>query len=223
MALKLRYDVFGSEILGSARFAGKYEFPVTPGIRLDALPGRIVPFDRAASSLRPGDWLHGYVHDVRFYRFLSSAEKSYLKIDAAAGYIGADNSMYRDLPIAEQIHSCYLNRAIDYYLHSKGKPVVQNVSWGGWRSYDFCCDGVPENSTIAVSSYGCCRSVVEKSRFEDGFLFVVGRLRPYSVMIHGSVWPRLEEIAGCRGVSIIRIPTWRNIRLAVHGESQRAV
>ena len=43
MALKLRYDVFGSEILGTARFAGKYEFPVTPGIRLDVVPGRIVP------------------------------------------------------------------------------------------------------------------------------------------------------------------------------------
>jgi len=48
-----------------------------------------------------------------------------------------DNSMYRDLPLAEQIHSCYLNRAIDYYLHSRGKKVVPNVSWGDNRSYEF--------------------------------------------------------------------------------------
>ena len=51
MSLTLRYDVFGAEALGNARLEGKYEFPVTPGVRIDALPDRVVPFDRIGSDL----------------------------------------------------------------------------------------------------------------------------------------------------------------------------
>ena len=159
MSLKLRYDLFGAEVLGEARFTGKYEFPVIPGIKLDAVPGRFVPFDRAGTDLREGDWLHGYVHDKRFHRFLADADRQFKRIEKAAGYIGADNSVYRDLPLAEQIHSCYLNRAIDYFIWSKGKKVVQNVSWGDWRSYEFCFDGIPaEDMVQALDEQGICVS-----------------------------------------------------------------
>ena len=64
MPLKLRYDVFGAETLGDAKFSGKYEFPEAPGVRIDDLPARVVPFDRIGCGLKPGDWLHFYVHDI---------------------------------------------------------------------------------------------------------------------------------------------------------------
>lgn len=211
MALKLRYDIFGAEALWNARFAGKYEFPATPGIKLDSVPARFVPFDRAGSDLHEGDWLHGYVHDRRFHRFLADAERQFKRIGKAAGYVGADNSVYRDLPLAEQIHSCYLNRAIDYFLWSKGKKVVQNVSWGDWRSYEFCFDGIPRESTIAISTYGCSKTAAKRFSFEEGFVASVKHLNPYTILLHGPIWDSLTGVASSMGVRLLRIPSWREM------------
>ncbi len=211
MSLKLRYDIFGAEVLGDARFVGKYEFPATPAIRLDAIPGRFVPFDRVGTDLREGDWLHGYVHDKRFHRFLANADRQFRRIEKASGYVGADNSIYRDLPLAEQIHSCYLNRAIDYFLWSRGKKVVQNVSWGDWRSYEFCFDGITCESTVAMSTYGCSKTAEKRFSFEEGFVASVKRLRPYSILLHGPVWDSLLGLASSLNVKILRIPSWREM------------
>lgn len=210
MSLKLRYDVFGAETLGNAKFTGKYEFPEMPGVCLDALPDRILPFDRVGSDLRPGDWIHFYVHDKRFYRFLERRDFYLSRLKDVAGFIGTDNSMYRDLPLAEQIHSCYLNRAIDYYLHTKGKIVVPNVSWGDWRTYEFCCDGLPRNSTVAMSTYGCSRTRTDKFKFEESFIFCVKTLRPYNIVLHGSLWRSLEEVAEAYGIRFLHLPSWRD-------------
>ncbi|MGN0845035.1 MAG: DUF4417 domain-containing protein [Kiritimatiellia bacterium] len=206
--LKLRYDIFGADAIGNAKLVGKYEFPHSPGVKLNEAPERIVPFDRM-KSIRLGDWVHFYVHDKRFHRFLSRREHYWTRLKAANGFIGADNSMYRDLPLAEQIHSCYLNRAIDYFLNSKGCSVVANVSWGDWRSYEFCFDGVAKHSTIAISSYGCCRSRVDRSCFEDGFVMMVERLEPYSVILHGAVWDELMALVAYHKIPLLRIPTQR--------------
>lgn len=212
MSLKLRYDVFGAEALGDATFVGKYEFPEIKGVSLDAIPQRVVPFDRIGSDLKPGDWLHGYVHDRRFYRILERREVYLSRLKDVAGFIGMDNSMYRDLPLAEQIHSCYLNRAVDRYLQLNGKIVVPNVSWGDWRTWEFCFDGVPRNSTIAMSTYGCCRASADKFRFEEGFSRAVKTLCPHSVVIHGALWPSLNGLAAANGVPLLRIDAWRSAK-----------
>lgn len=206
--LKLRYDVFGAEALGDAMMEGKYEFPITEGVRLCRPPEYYVPFDRMR-EIRKDSWVHFYVHDKRFHHFLSRRDRYWEKISHAAGFVGIDNSMYRDLPLAEQIHSCYLNRAIDYYLHSKGKNVVANVSWGDYRSYEFCFDGIARSSTVAVSSYGCCRSRCDRSYFEDGFVVMLERLKPYSVLLHGAIWPTLQELIDYHNVNVTRIPSHR--------------
>ena len=205
-----RYDVFGSAELGDATFKGKYVFPFTPGGVLDIPPRRVVPFDRLG-SLQKGDWLHFYVHDCRFCKFLEKKDRYLKRMVGVAGFVGIDNSLYCDLPLAEQIHSCYLNRAIDYCLFKTGRPVVANVSWGDWRSYEFCFDGIASECTVAMSSYGCSRSNKEKFRFEDGFVMAVERLRPKSVLLHGSIWPRLAELAEYHKVPLVRIPTQREI------------
>lgn len=207
--LKLRYDLFGSEVLGDAQFDGKYEFPVSPGVRLKYLPSNIIPFDRLGTIV-DGEWVHFYVHDRRFVNFLSKRNRYGAVVNRAGGFIGIDNSIYRDLPLAEQIHSCYLNRAVDYYLTKKGKTVVPNVSWGDWRSYEFCCDGISSGTTIAVSTYGCCRSAIDKSHFEDGLSFVVGRLQPYSIVVYGAVWRRLSEYIRYHDLNVMVIPSWRS-------------
>ena len=84
--LKLRYDVFGAEVLGDVKLVGKYEFPKTEGVRLSSVPDRVVPFDRM-NAIRPGDWVHFYVHDRRFVRFLARRERYWETLKSAGGFL----------------------------------------------------------------------------------------------------------------------------------------
>lgn len=212
MSLKLRYDVFGADFLKDAELVGTYEFPQIPGVTLSEAPSRIIPYDRIGSDLLPADWIHYYVHDCRFSNILKPNARILKHIETIGGMIGPDHSMYRDLPLAEQIHSSYLNRATDYYFHKMGKVVIPNVSWGDHRSYTFCCDGIAKESTIAVSTYGCCKSKTAKFQFEDGLIFVIEKLRPYSIMVHGCIWESLQQILQLYNVRLISIPTWREMK-----------
>lgn len=199
-----RYDIFGAKRLEGADYKGHYDFPATPGVVLQETAVDGVPFDHITDRLIPvGALLHFYVHDRRFLPFLADPERWCSRLERFSKVIGLDCSVYRDLPLAEQIHSLYLNRAMDWCLHSMGKVVVPNVSWGDRRTFDFCFDGIEEGKTVAVSSHGACRDKTEKYHFLDGLVALLERLEPPSVVFHGPVFREAAELLSENGVRII--------------------
>ncbi len=65
-------------------------------------------------------------------------------------------------------------------------PVITNVRWSDERTYELCCTGVPENSTIAVGSHGCIKLLQEREFFAKGLDYVVNRLRPKTILVYGT-------------------------------------
>ena len=143
------------------------------------------------------------MHDYRFLPVLKTPDKYLPALRKYAGGIGLDNSVYRDLPLAEQIHSIYLNRLFDSYLQRNGIPVIPNISWGDHRSFEFCFDGIRPHSTVAVSSYGCVRSKVDRLFFLDGFEETLKRLRPDAVVFHGTMLEDVGRLAERHGVLLL--------------------
>ena len=202
MGLKQRYDVFDADLLHGAVFTGKYEFPVIGGNH--CRPRRTIPFDRLKQDNKEKDlWIHFYVHDYRFLPVLKTPGKYLPVFRRYAGVIGLDNSVFRDLPLAEQIHGIYLNRLFDYHLQRNDVPVIPNISWGDHRSFDYCFDGIEPNTTVAVSSYGCVRRKVDQQYFLDGFEQMLKRLRPDAVVFHGKLLVDAEYMAKRRDVLLI--------------------
>lgn len=194
MGLKHRYDVFDADLLHGAVFTGNFEFPVIGENHYR--PSRAIPFDRLKQNNKEKElWVHFYVHDYRFLPVLKMPDKYLPALRKYAGVIGLDNSVYRDLPLAEQIHSIYLNRLFDYYLQRNGIPVIPNISWGDHRSFEFCFDGIKPHTTVAVSSYGCVRRKVDRQYFLDGFARLLKQLRPDAVVFHGTVFEDVEYLA----------------------------
>ena len=208
--LNPRYDIFGTKDLAGAKFEGQYEFPATPGIEIEETKEvRGIPFDRIATELdRSGAFLHFYNHDRRFVRrFMEQKEKWLDEFRCFAGIIGMDNSVSRDLPLAEQMHSYYLNRAMDYWLCRQEFRVIPNVSWGDWRSFEFCFDGIAKDSTIAISSHGSMRESVEQGYFYDGLVLVPRVLHPRKVIFHGRISDMAREILTDVGIEIVHMPS----------------
>ena len=203
-----RYDIFGAKELEQATFVGKYDFPSTPGtvLRETSLAG--VSFDHISNKQIP-DYaiLHFYVHDKRFLPFLANPGRWLAKLGRFNRVVGLDCSVYRDLPLAEQIHSLYLNRAMDWWFHTTGKTIIPNASWGDWRTWDFCFDGIEPYRTVAISSHGACRGQREKCHFAEGLAHLVERLAPPSVIFHGPLFPAAAELLAEAGIQVIPMAT----------------
>lgn len=61
-----------------------------------------------------------------------------------------------------------------------------NVRFADERTYEFCFDGIPENSVIAIGTHGNTRSRVDLSYMINGFQETVKRLAPSVIIIYGS-------------------------------------
>jgi hypothetical protein len=202
--LKPRYDIFGAGRLKDATFTGRFDFPFTPGTVLHESTLDGIPFDHISDRAIPvGAVLHFYVHDRRFLPFVEDPDRWMDRLERFPRVIGLDHSVYRDLPLAEQIHSLYLNRAMDWDLHRRGKIVIPNATWGDWRTFDFCFDGIEPGRTVAVSTHGTCQLRAAKYHFLQGLAELLDRLCPPSIVVHGPMFPELQELLAERSVQII--------------------
>ena len=88
------------------------------------------------------------------------------------------------MPMAMQIWNRYRNRALAYYMWLNDVNIIPTVGWSNRESYDWCFDGLPKYSTLAVSTNGCF-SKEGKECYRNGFKEMCRRLEPNRVVIVG--------------------------------------
>lgn len=119
--------------------------------------------------------------------------------------IAPDFSLYTDFPRALQILSCYRRNWCGAYWSYFGVDIIPDVVWGDKESYDYCFDGLPKRSTVAVSSVGVKQDKTwngdSGSIFRDGYVEMMNRLEPTTILYYG------DMIDGLEG-NIIRIPSF---------------
>jgi len=201
-----RYDVCKSWLVADAEFVGTFGFPKLQGS--SAKPDKAIPFDRALRTTIKSQWVHFYLDDHRF-ECLWYNPNAYLKrLQAFEGVISPDFSVYTTMPLAQQIWNTYRNRALGYWLQKNGVTVIPNVQWGDERSYSFCFDGIPKQSAVAVSTYGCIRNRHDRFYFKKGLKKMVDTLKPSSIINHSNTPDDIFEPYQKEGIPIIHIPNW---------------
>lgn len=177
-------DVFHAFLVENAEFSGELELPTIKSET--CTPNRLIPFSRAMSCKDYEQWVHFYEDDGAFERIWHKPQKYLPILQKFRGVISPDFSLYRDMPLVMQQWNTYRNRAIGHWLQTNGIPVICNVRWGDERTYDFCCDGVPRDSIIAVGSHGCIKVREDRSYFEAGLAYIVDKLHPTAIVVYGS-------------------------------------
>lgn len=167
---------------------GKFEIPVlAPVTELKPLEWRCFG-ERRTNSFTRETGVHFFTDDYRFTSVWRQPQK-YADMFARAGAVMTpDFSMYRDMPLSLQIYNHYRKHWCGQFWQSRGVVVIPTISWSGSESWDFCFDGEPRGSIVAVSTVGVKRDKEAFGLFSAGWSEMLDRLSPKRVIVCGEVF-----------------------------------
>ena len=166
---------------------GKYDIPRVLPMEVEQ-PVEMIGFNFAAKYRHPEHvGIHFFLKDYQFSRLWTSPEMYTNMLRRFRFVCTPDFSMYTDFPLALQINSHYRKHWLGAYWQSKGITVIPTICWSDERSFEWCFDGEPEKSTVAVSSVGTQLNERSKSLFLLGYQQMMSRLQPKMVLFHGRI------------------------------------
>lgn len=182
-------DVLRERLIYGAELVGDYEFPQLPCVHAHITATKAVPFNACRSEKNPKKSIaHFYIEDAAFECVWNQPEK-YLDILRNFQYvITPDFSAYSGMPKTLQLYNVYRNRALAYWFDLNNINIIPNVGWGTAETFSYCFDGLPKNSTLAVSTNGCF-SKQGKLIYQQGFTEMCKRLSPKQVVVIGREIP----------------------------------
>lgn len=190
----LFYDGFNSKLIETAFFESFLEIPVLEAPQEIVIPTVAVPFSKRNAITKPAEeMLVFYEQDPEFREFVSVPQRYIDEIGKIKIISTPDCSLYRDMPLWEQLANIDVSRSVGYYLQQQGKNVIPNARWGDERTYtkklfDFApaFSGIPKNSIVSIGTYGCSRSKEDKYFIEAGLEAMLTELTPKDVLVYGS-------------------------------------
>lgn len=195
-------DNFHAFMVVDAEFDGYYDIPFIPqGFNLDVK--KLIAYDKTYKHIyEPGEVVHFYLDDQKFdgpkgiWSGLSSNEAykrgfDLSRFDGATAIITPDFSLYLDMPRVMQIWNIYRSRAVGYYLTKLGYNVIPNVRWTDAESYSYAFAGLHQGQTVAVGTLGCSKTNADKVLLINGFIEMISRIKPKTVIIYGPICKEL--------------------------------
>lgn len=128
--------------------------------------------------------VHFFLHDYQFERVWKYPDRYIDVLKKFAFVLSPDFSPYADMPEVLKIYNVYRNRWCGRYWQEHGIKVIPTVTWSDTLSMRYCLDGVPKNSTIAISSVGEGRWANYKS-LKHAWSYVMGILQPEQILLYG--------------------------------------
>jgi len=128
--------------------------------------------------------VHFFLHDYQFERVWKYPDR-YVEILKKFAYVlSPDFSPYEDMPKALKIYNVYRNRWCARYWQDNGVRVIPTVTWSDNDTLEYCLDGIPQHSTIAISTMGEGRWADYKS-LKEKWSYVMGKLKPDMILLYG--------------------------------------
>lgn len=200
-----KHNVFENQEIVQFPITNKYGFPDMKATQTTG--NKFIRFcDWKWTEGDPKEYIaHFFYGDHKFMSAWREPGKYVEKLRMFKAVISPDFSLYTDFPMALQILSCYRRQWCGAYWQSLGLDVIPDVIWGEPDTFEWCFDGIPKYSTVAVSSVGVKQDAEwngkENDLFKQGYEEMMKRLEPTAVLFYG------DMIEGLEG-NIIQIPSF---------------
>lgn len=149
------------------------------------IPNRLTRFNEL-SHCYFDSYVHFFLHDYVFNCLWSRLEFYTLAIAKYRGVIAPDYSMFVNVSKQVNIQSLYRNNFISSFWQNIGISVVPSVTWGNADSFDYCLEGKPKHSVLAIGSVGMSWCAASIELFKFGISQVIQKLEPTALLIYGN-------------------------------------
>ena len=152
---------------------------------VDHIPERLISFNYAMTSKDYEAGIHFYIDDYQFERVWSNPEKYLDTLAVFDCVLTPDFSLYTNMTLAVKLWNIYRSRTLGRYWQDEGLTVIPTLSWAEPATYEFCFDGVPQHSTVSISSIGVKTDKAALKIWYDGVEEMMQRLSPKTVLLYG--------------------------------------
>ena len=152
--------------------AGAFEIPMMLPTHIDDIESiPLQGFNYALKEKNPENiGVHFFLHDYQFERVWNYPDRYLPILDRFKFVLSPDFSPYSNMPRALKIYNVYRNRWCG--------------SWSDADSLQYCLDGIPKHSTIAISTMGEGRWAKWQS-LRNNWDFVIDTLQPEQILLYG--------------------------------------
>lgn len=165
------------------RTDGRYNIPILE--QVDHVPVRLQGFNYVLNRPDYSAGVHFFLDDYQFERIWKRPDFYIEKLAAFDCVLTPDFSLYIDMPVAMQVWNVYRSRLLGQMMQNWGFTVIPTVSWAHADSYDFCFDGIPTKSTVAVSTIGVKKSQERIKIWQNSMDAMIEKLRPTRILVYG--------------------------------------
>lgn len=184
------YNAYNMPFIDLSRAAGYYQFPVIDGV--DHVPEELIGFNYAKSSKNYGAGIHFYIDDYQFERIWNDPEEYIQILRPYDCVLTPDFSLYMNMPRAMKVWNVYRSRLIGQILQDAGLIVIPTLQWAEEETFDFCFDGLPEHSTVSISTVGVRKTDEAMEIWRRGAEVALERLKPLHVLLYGDDVPDFD-------------------------------
>lgn len=147
-----------------------------------------VGFNYAKTCRSPeGKGVHFFLDDYQFSRVWTNVDAYIPLLRKFRVVMAPDFSTYTDFPKAIQIYNHYRKHWLAAFWQQAGIHVIPTISWSDETSYEWCFDGEPMRTTLAVSTVGTQANQEASDLFLRGYEQMMNRLEPTKVIVYGVI------------------------------------
>lgn len=163
---------------------GEYDIPVIEPVYELSIDyhKRFTDFKRVKEIDKPKTCINFFEGDREFEKVWNNPNRFMSALRGFGCILSPDFSTYTDFPKALNIFNHYRKHWIAAYYQENGFTVVPTISWADKDSFDWCFDGEPEASIVAVSNVGCMKNKETRRKFLNGYNEMLVRLQPSKIL-----------------------------------------
>lgn len=199
-------------LLQKVRTVGRYDMPmlakqdVTP-------PDTLMGFNYATGKKTVKHCgIHFFIDDYQFQRIWNQPDRYIAPLKRFKCVLTPDFSTYMDMPEAMKIWNVFRSRLIGAYWQACGLKVIPTLQWAGPESFPYCFSGIPNNSTVAVSTIGVNDNPTAELYWRLGMRYAIDRLAPEKILLYGDAIPFFDfsgiEVITYKNSNAERMKKW---------------
>lgn len=177
------YKQYNLQIYDPYDIDGVWQMPIIHNDQY--VPDHMIGFNYAKTSKDFDAAIHFFVDDYQFERIWKQPEKYNGILSRFEAVLSPDFSLYMNMPLPMKMWSIYRSRCLGNYWQRQGLKVILTLSWAEPDTYQFCFEGIPKESIVAISTIGVKKNDDAFEIWKNGVDEMIRQIEPSVILCYG--------------------------------------